>query len=88
MTEAVEIRRDAIAATIHVDLQSWLEDAASTATSHEDVQDLIAGAVAGLTCFLWQQRGPGVTRAGVALALSKMALSVMHQLPDAPESVQ
>lgn len=53
-------RRDTIAATIDAELFKWLEDTAATATTDDDFVDLYAGAVAGLSRFLWTHRKDGV----------------------------
>lgn len=88
MSEPAQDRRDAIALTIHTDLFTWLQDAARTATSREDLQDLAVGAVAGLYQFMWESRSQGATRHDVIRHVANMAATILIQLPDERETMQ
>lgn len=53
-------RRDSISEIIDAELFGWLEKTVATASSDDDFVDVYAGAVAGLSRFLWVHRKDGV----------------------------
>lgn len=53
--------RDAVSAVIDEELFRWLEETAATAETDEQFVDLYAGAVCGLSRFLWTYRREGTS---------------------------
>lgn len=80
MSGKVIERRDVIAFTIEFELFEWLEDTAKTAASEEDFVDLYAGAVAGMTRFLWLHRQSHTTREAIVAKLTDDVRGLLEQL--------
>ena len=82
MSADTELTLDVISTQIDAELSAWLADTAKTATSPEQVHALVAGAVAGLTRFMWANRQPHMTPEALADHLSRDVLGFAQQHQD------
>lgn len=61
-----ELTLDVISTQIDAELSNWLTKTASTAAHPDEVHAMIAGAIAGLTRFMWSNRKDHMTPEGLA----------------------
>lgn len=77
-----ELSLDVISTQIDAELSAWLTDTAKTASSPDQVHALVAGAVAGLTRFMWANRQAHMTPEALADHLRRDVLGFAQQHRD------
>ena len=77
-----ELTLDLISTTCDRDVHEWLEKTASTATHPDQIAALYAGALAGLTRYMWANRKDGVTPEQLAEHVRRDVLHFATQARD------
>jgi hypothetical protein len=77
-----ELTLDVISTKIDREVFDWLYRTAETAESQEQVAALYAGAVAGITRFMWTLREPHMTPEGLADHVRRDVLNFAEQARD------